>query len=252
MPRPIISQFAIAALLAALSATAQADPDRYRECIALVNENPDKARETAAQWAATGGGGLARHCAAIALIAQGAELAAAEELTRLGAEGGGIGEADRVSALMLAGDLWLRNGQTTLAGKVFERAALLAPDAPDPLVGQAKAAAAEQSLQEADALLTAALELDPNDAEALTLRAAARRSLGDPAAALVDAQSATERAPDAALAWFERGAAERGLEAKDAARESWLRAIALDPDGEAGELARVNLQRMELGLDGPD
>ena len=45
---------------------------------------------------------------------------------------------------------------------------------------------------------------------------------------------------------LERGAAERDLGKISEARSSWVNASLIDPDGPIGDLARVNLQRLEL------
>lgn len=234
-------------LLFALAATpAGAQSSQYEECVDLAAQDPAAAREKAAQWEAVGGGGEAQHCAAVALVALGAEKEAAKLLTELGVEATNLPIEDRAAALNLAGELWLRNGQGLLARETFLRAGQLSPNDRAPLLGAAKAAAAIEDWNAARDSLTRALELNPSDGEALTLRAAAYRLMGETSNALDDAVKATRLAPEAAIAWFERGAAERALGSKAAAQEAWLRASILDPDGPAGELARTNLQLLAV------
>lgn len=238
------------ALLGAGGAAAQSG--QYAECLNKAQNEPAAAREYAAQWQAVGGGAPARHCAAIALIGLGAEIRAAEILTEIGSGEADLAAADRVAALTLAGDLWLRNGQTKLAGESFSSAVGIAPKAREARIGLSRVAAQQGDFGSAIEILSllavdeGALGASASLGEVLTLRAAAFRASGDPQSALNDAELATGSAPDAALAWFERGAAERALGRREDARESWLRASMLDPHGAAGELARLNLQRLEV------
>lgn len=216
----------------------------YETCLLRAKENPEKARSEAMSWAALGGGAPARHCAALAAIGVGADRIAAEELTELATAPGGLPAADRFSALMLAGELWLSVGIPDLASETYERAAKLDLESPAPAIGSARAAAAREEWIAVFRHLGDALRRAPDHPEALTLRAAAHRATGEPQKALDDAVLATELAPDVALTWFERGAAEMLLDAPQAAERSWLRAAELDPQGVAGDLARVNLQKL--------
>lgn len=225
-----------------------AESGRYEACLDAAQIDPTAARERAAQWEAAGGGAYARHCAAIALIGLGAGREAAKILTDIGSgPSSTLTAGDRAGMLRLAGDLWLRLGQHNLARRCFETALSLTAGDRDSLIGAARAAAAEGAYGDAEVHLSTALDGDGADPEALTLRAAARRALGRPSDALADAEAATQVAPGSALAWFERGAAERKIGRDAAARESWLRASELDFSGPAGDMARLGLQRMAHG-----
>ncbi|MBX2854951.1 MAG: hypothetical protein KTR21_08180 [Rhodobacteraceae bacterium] len=247
-----LAQTAATALIAAVlgvalpATTAFGQTQDYTSCLDQAIKAPAKTREAAKRWGALGGGDQARHCAAIALIHLGSERLAAEELTRLGSDPGGLGVEDRFGALMLAGDLWLRNDRPKLAHASFQRADVLVPNSLVADVGLARVAADQQNWPAAISHLNKVITEAPTNPEALTLRAAALRRSGDPKAALRDAVSAVQFAPGAALAWFERGAAEMALGARDSAELSWLRAAELDPEGVPGDMARVNLQKLVL------
>ncbi len=237
---------AIAAIAAAGPAPAQSQ--RYVDCLERARDNPTKAREEAAQWQALGGGAEAKHCGAIALIGLGAEGRAAMLLTEVGSEkNSSLTAPDRAAALMLAGDLWLRLERPGLAGQSYERAELLSPGDAEAMTGRAKAAAAAEDYAAAEGHLTRTLGVRPNHVEALILRAAARRKLDRPEAALADLERALALERGAPIAWFEKGAAEKALGRDADARESWLIAAQLDPVGAVGDLARDGLQRMLLG-----
>ena len=100
---------------------------------------------------------------------------------------------------------------------------------------------------EALADLDAALEAMPRDLPGLRLRARLRAEAGDIAGALADAGRVTaldERDP---AAWLALGEAQVAADRPERARESFLRAIARDREGQAGDRARRALQL----LDGP-
>lgn len=218
----------------------------YAECLEAAQTDPARGRERAMQWAAIGGGAEARHCGAIALIGLGAHRMAAEELADIATARNTLSREDRFAALLLAGDLWLSTNASSLAEEAFERAQALGPNEAAPWIGLARAAAARELWADAISHLDSALFAKPDDPEALTLRAAAHRRRGDASSALADATLATATAPTAALAWFERGAAELALGDRVGAEQSWLRAVELDLDGVAGDLARTNLQKLLL------
>ncbi|MEO1292028.1 MAG: tetratricopeptide repeat protein [Pseudomonadota bacterium] len=236
----------IVVLSAGVPGYAAAQVSDYEACLKLAETDPATAREAAARWEAIGGGAPSRHCGAVALMGLGANKQAAEILTGIGTEPGALSASDRAAALQLAGQLWLEEGQTNLAQQTFYAAYTLVPTDPTPLIGAARAAAAAGSFDVAEKHLSNANALKPSDPQVLTLRASARRSQNRLQEALADATLATDLAPNVALSWFERGAAERALGMQIAARESWLQASQLDPTGAAGDLARLNLQRMVL------
>lgn len=253
--RPILSVVAVGLALFAAGVHAQTAAEdeaqrrqRYEACIDLAQTNADGAREEAARWQAVGGGAQARHCAAIALIAQGAEREAAEILTEIGSNPtSGLQNADRVSMLTLAGELWLQLGRHKLASLSFDQALAVSPENRVAGIGAAHAAAALGAHEKADKALSVLIAKRPDDAEALTFRATARRLLGQNQTALEDATAATLLRPDSAPAWFERGAAERALGRDAEARESWINAAMLDLTGQVGEDARHALAILDAG-----
>ncbi|MEM6441961.1 MAG: hypothetical protein AAF763_19985, partial [Pseudomonadota bacterium] len=95
--------------------------------------------------------------------------------------------------------------------------------------------------------LDVALAVAPQDVAARVLRARLRREAGAAEGALQDARAAVAASPDLARAWLEQGAAEAALGLRAPARESLLRAVALDREGPDGAEAQAVLQRMELG-----
>lgn len=219
----------------------------YEACLDAIEADPIMARERAAQWRAIGGGSPARQCEALAMMALGADREAARALTQLGVEARDLAAPDRLGVLRLAGDLWYGALEYALAQETYARAESVSPGDRRALVGLSRSAAALQDWPAAIGALDALLQQAPEDVEALTLRAAAKRATGDVDGARDDAARATDIAPGSSLSWFERGAAERAAGDEEAARDSWITASLLDPDGVAGDMARLGLQRMILG-----
>lgn len=221
-------------------------------CRAAIAVDPVQARERAAQWEALGGGAAAKLCAGEALAAVGADGVAADLLTTAGSDGDDLSPRDRAGAFGLAGELLLDLGEAELARRSFAAALSIDSASRPALIGSARASAALEDWSAAIEDLTAAIAFGPGRgdaerrlaAEALTLRAAARRRVDDPASAQADAQAAVETDETYGLGWFELGAAQYALGDPQAAREAWIQAVLLGPAEPAGQLAEYRLQQL--------
>ena len=148
--------------------------------------------------------------------------------------------------LSLAGELWLQIGRVDLAKRCFDASLKMNPSHRSALIGAAHVAAGAGDHASAERLLTQHLNRKADDAEALTFRAAALRLQGKTKKAYQDAKKAAELSPLSAPAWFEKGAAERALDKKSDARESWVKAAMLDLNGQVGEDARHALAVLDV------
>jgi tetratricopeptide (TPR) repeat protein len=203
------------------------------------------ARERAAQWWALGGGAEAKLCAAEALLALGGIVSAAQLLTEAGVEGRNLPLGDRVGALTLAGELWLSRHQPDLARKSYEAALTVYEHARQARIGLARVSAYQGAYGQAAAELSVLIAgSEKPDSEALTLRAAAFRAVGKPELARQDAQKALDVDPKNAIAWFELGAAFIELGDANEAREAFIEAITLDPEGPVRPMAEARLQAL--------
>ena len=216
-------------------------------CQALVDQDPAAAREVARDWGRRGGGVPAAVCEALALEAQGALATAAarlEDAARRAPEDV-LPSPARAALYEVAAGFRMRALQPSEALAAAE-AGLALPGA-GPVLQRAEALAALGRGGEALADLDAALEAMPRDLPGLRLRARLRAEAGDIAGALADAGRVTaldERDP---AAWLALGEAQVAADRPERARESFLRAIARDREGQAGDRARRALQL----LDGP-
>jgi len=221
----------------------------YDDCVALIATDPAKADLEAHRWAQAGGGTPARHCRALALLAQGAGRRAAELMVEIAADDRTLPDEVRSEMLIEAGEIYLGLGELALGHSVASRALLLAREPRPALALSARLKASRGDWQGAVNDLDGALARGEPDAGLLVLRASARLHLGERVAARADLLWATEIAPELAAVWLERGALEAASGARDAARAAWLRAIELDRDGVVGAAARLRLQTMEADRD---
>ena len=235
----------IAALMLAggLAGSAAAGP--YDDCVALVATEPGRAEVEAQRWVQAGGGSPARHCRALALLAQGAERRAAELMVAIAADDRTLPDEVRSEMLVEAGDIFLGLGDLALGSAVATRALLLARKPRAALSLSARIKADQGDWQGAVNDLDGALAAGEPDAGLLVLRASARLHIGEHVAARADLSLAAEIAPDLASVWLERGTLEALSGDRDAARAAWLRAIELGRDGIVAEAARLRLQTME-------
>jgi tetratricopeptide (TPR) repeat protein len=233
------------ALTIAIAGPATAGP--YDDCVALAGADPLRAEVEAQRWAQAGGGSPARHCRALALLAQGAGRRAAELMVAIAADDRTLPDEVRSEMLIEAGEIYLGLGELALGRGVASRALRLARLPRAALTLSARLKAAQGDWLGAVNDLDGALARGEPDAGLLVLRASARLRLGERVAARADLLWAAEIDPDLASVWLERGALEAVNGDRDAARAAWLRAIELDRDGIVAEAARLRLQTMEAG-----
>ena len=234
--------------LAAALATAISTPAvslTYDDCIVLVANDPEKAAVEAERWSRADGGAPARHCQALALLAQGAETQAADLMIEIAATERTLPDEVRGTILVEAGEILLDTGALDAANRAASRALSLVQNPRGPLTLSARVKAERDDWQGAVSDLDRALAAGDPDAEILVLRASAQRQMGAHVAARSDLLWATELDPALPSLWLERGALAEETGAKDEARAAYLKAIDLDREGAVGATAQLRLQRMD-------
>lgn len=225
--------------------------DDYASCLALIDLDKKRALTEAGEWARYGTGGvLSRHCYALALLANGAALSAADELMAAAVNEPGLSDLERSNLFVQAGEILLEAGEDLSPSIAATTAVKLAPKNPKAIGLRAAVKFQAGQYQAALADLEAAIALDKPTAELLTLRAAAKRQLGQGTAARDDAAWATELDPDSASAWMERGRAEASIRDRHGARQSFFKVMDLAKGTELARAAQLALQRMDTGADG--
>lgn len=225
------------------------DLNTYRACFDRIANEPAEAFERAMMWRDQGGGSLAHHCVAAALLALGQPAVAADRLEQLALAARSAPPAVRARLLSQAGQAWLVSRLPDRAHAALTMAIEIAPELPDLLVDRAVTLAAARNYWEAIDDLNRALELQPRYGIALALRASAYRFVDSLDLAMDDAEEAVRAAPGLPEAYLERGILRRLRGNVAGARADWLRVLVLEPDGDAGETARANIERLELRLD---
>jgi tetratricopeptide (TPR) repeat protein len=246
---------AAAALIALLAAPALADrrpppdigntPD-YQSCLELADAAPEEGFERALQWQSRGGGVEARHCAAMALVAQGQYAEAADRLERLAEDMSKLGDPKGLVVLGQAGNAWMLAGLIERAKFVFDAALKIAPDDPDLLIDRARARGENGEFELAIVDLDRVLGKAPNREDALVFRAAARRKLNQPERAERDLATVLSRQPNNVEALLERGAVRRALADLTGARADWTRVVMLAPDSPAAEAAQSFIEQLDV------
>lgn len=213
------------------------------DCEAAIKADPATAREKAALWYRLGGGTEARLCEASALEAMGADATAAQLLTGVAQNPNRAMDMGlRSTVYEDAARLWLRLDRPDLARDALLSANRLTDPTAARWISLARAQAGLEDWAGARTSLDAALALDPDDAVAISLRAATLRHLGDAAAALAEARRALALAPDQPEALFEEGAALATEGDRAGAETAWLRLVRTHPESDLAGSARRNLQ----------
>jgi tetratricopeptide (TPR) repeat protein len=239
--------------LAALPALAQSDtsfftdtalsgPQRYNLCLALAQKDPQTAYDKSSIWRGRGGMMYAAHCQAVALVGLKRYAEAAQKLTTLAHDK--VDAAVRVQLYIQAGNAWMMAEQPGNALPLLSDALEISPDNIDALTDRARARAMSRDWNGADTDLTLALSHDPTRADLYVLRSSARHALGRKDEARADIDRALDLVPGYAEALVERGGMK--LEAGDraGAQADWEDVLKKSPPGDATESAKARLEAM--------
>lgn len=136
-------------------------------------------------------------------------------------------------------------GQTEDAAGCYERAVELEPENLEALRGAARAAVRLQACESAIEHLTKAVRINPDDALTHALLAEAYRCAGVPKKAVQEARTAVRLDPEAPRAHYELGMALLQRGQRGQAREPLEAALSLDPNGEVGLRAKARLVQLD-------
>ena len=136
-------------------------------------------------------------------------------------------------------------GRTEDAARSYERATQLDPTSPEAFLASARVFLTLQAYDSAIAHLTTAAALDPNSAAAHALLAQAYRRKGESKKAVDEAKTAVQLGAEDAEAHYELGMALLYRGQRGQAREPLERALSLDPNGDVGLRAKVQLMQLD-------
>jgi len=230
-------------------ATSPTEIARYQKCLQTAEKTPDDGFEEAMAWRDATGSNAAKHCVAVALFNLGQPAVAADRLEQLGIQMRAAAPEVRARLLSQAGTAWSVAEERERANAAITTAIEMAPKLPDLYVDRAMVLADAQNYWEAIDDLNRAIDLQPGYGMALALRAAAYRYVDSLDLAMEDAEAAVRTSPDLPEGWLERGILRRIKGNVNGARADWLQVLVLDADGDAGDAARANIERLEYHLD---
>lgn len=245
--RTVIALLAVLCLVAPSPAAAQQDdPARtYEDCMRLAGKRPAEGFETALAWGDMGGGPAAEHCAATALIGLGLYDEAGKRLEEVGNDPH-VEPGLRGRLLGQAGQAWLLAGEPARAEATLTAARELLPDEVELLIDRSQARAALGDYEAAVADLDAAARRAPQRPDVFAFRAAAQRYLDHAEQARADVMRALNLDPNHPEALLELGILKRLAGDTAHAREAWVRVLNVAPNSAAAKLARENIERMDV------
>ena len=239
--KSIFGVIVVAALAVAGADAAPATGSPYDQCLARTQNDPAGALLQAGDWAKTGGGGAADHCAALALVGLHRFAEAGVKLDALGRSAFAASGTVRMTLFDQAGNAWLLAGRPDSAIVSFSAALAVDPLDADLLADRARANGFKHNWAKAESDLSAALMVNPSRADIYVLRGSARHALGRKADARADFDNALKIDPRNADALVERGATKYEGGDIAGARADWQAAATYQPSSPAAETARQHL-----------
>ncbi|RFD21277.1 hypothetical protein DY926_01875 [Komagataeibacter melaceti] len=243
-----------------------------RRCTATLSDDPDGARDYAADWHNHGGGLEAEQCDAMAQMELGDVAGAATALDRLahtpdwpaGAASGGqaAGAAGavvderaalprRAALAEQAARAWQADDSPRQALDSAGYGLTLAPGSPTLRLVYARVAVELDQPARAIATLTPLPDAPAERDEALVARAGAWRRLGRIDQGMADINAALKDAPHDGAALLERGILYMRQGEMEAARADWQDVVTLAPDSDEADLARQDLSLLETDPEAP-
>mgnify|MGYP001362120506 CR=1 FL=1 len=247
----------------AQSSNLQADAEKYNACLALAENAPDRGINMALEWQLADGGVPARHCEAVGLFFAREYSEAAVRLEGI-AEDMRIGrgmpvrgdERATANASMLAdtygqaANAWLLGGELVRAESAIVQALSLVPEHSalerDLRVDRSRIAAADEDFTLALSELEAVWAVDRQRFDILILLASAARGIENYSRAQSALKTYMATYPDDPAAFLELGNLHDAQGDKAAARQAWLKTLALEETGPNADAARANLERIDV------
>ncbi len=239
------------------------DGAKYEKCLMLAEAAPDRGINMALEWQLVNGGVPAKHCEAVGLFF-------AREYSEAAARLEGIAEDMRIgrgmpvrgderataSAAMLAdtygqaANAWLLGGELVRAESAIIQALSIVPEHStlerELRIDRARIAAADEDFTLALSELEAVWAVDRNRLDILILLASAARGIENYERAASALKTYMATYPDDPAGFLELGNLKDAEGDKPAARQAWLKVLALSETGSDADAARANLERIDV------
>jgi tetratricopeptide (TPR) repeat protein len=225
----------------------------YTTCMDMTQTDADAAFDMAQTWIKTGGDLPALHCSAIALVRLKKYAEAGQTFEAMIAKAPSDNPALLANIYAQGGNAWLLGNYALRGYELFTAALKLLPETSservEVLIDRARALTMADDDKGALADLDAAAAGAPGRADILALRASTHRKLRQYDEAKIDLAHALELVPDDEEALLERGNLRITLGDEAGARADWVRFLALYPDSPEVEAVRRNLERLDVKVE---
>lgn len=226
--------------------TAAENEQQYAACMALVDQNPTEALESAIAWEKQGGAEAAMHCQALAMIGLRQFEDAGLLLERVAETMPQVKAPIASEVFSQAAYAWKLAGKLDRALHDLNQGLLLHPRNVELLVDRALLYGESGMYFEALDDLNAAADLSPGRPDIFAYRASAYVSLSQLDLAADNLDQALAIAPDFPQALLERGRLQALRGDKDGARKDFLRILELAPKTDVANEAQRYLEKLDL------
>lgn len=217
----------------------------YDRCLTAAEISPETGMEMALRWRNLNGGEPAQHCMAVAMMMIGDSEAAAPLLDSLAGNSSATAPV-RAGLFRQAAQAWMAEAEYGRALSALEQAEGLLDRDAAVFIDLAVVHAALDDYWAAVDALNAALDLEPNMADALVLRGSAYRRLEFPSLATDDLERALASDAKNLDVLLELGLLAREQGDKAAARQHWIRILEIAPESSAADAVRRHLADMDI------
>ena len=226
--------------------TSAENEQQYAACMALVDQNPTQALESAVQWEKQGGGDAAEHCQALAMIGLKQYEDAGVLLEQIAETMPQVKAPIASEVFGQAAYAWILAGKTERGLHDLNQGLTLSPKNVELLIDRARLYGESGMYFEALDDLNAAADLAPKRPDIYAYRASAYISLSQLDIAGDNLDQALLIAPDFPQALLERGRLHALNGEREEARKDFMRVLEVAPKTDVASAAQLQLEKLDL------
>lgn len=226
--------------------TTAENEQQYAACMALVNQNPTEALESAVQWEKQGGGDAAQHCQALAMIGLKQYEDAGVLLERIAETMPQVKAPIASEVFGQAAYAWMLASKLQRALHDLNQGLSLSPKNVELLIDRARLYGESGMYFEALDDLNIAADISPKRPDIYAYRASAYISLSQLDIAADNLDQALLIAPDYPQALLERGRLHVLNGEREEARKDFMRVLNVAPKAEVALAAQQQLEKLDI------
>lgn len=246
LPIVVLTTGTAGGALAQEKLTTAENEQQYAACMALVDQNPADALESAVAWEKQGGAEAAQHCEALAYIGLKQYEDAGVLLERIAETMPQVKAPIASEVFGQAAYAWMLAGKTQRALHDLNQGLTLSPKNVELLIDRARLYGESGMYFEALDDLNVAADLEPKRPDIYAYRASAYISLSQLDIAGDNLDQALAIAPDFPQALLERGRLHALNGEKDTARQDFMRVLQVAPKTDVAAAAQQQLEKLDL------